>query len=394
MIVEVIAVGTELLIGQIVNSNVAYIGRRLAEEGFDAHLQVTVGDNLERVAEAIGAALGRADAVILTGGIGPTQDDLTREAICRATGREMSRDDEHADRIYQRIMARRGVVADSALRMADYPEGAEPLANTQGVALGVALHHEGRWIMAVPGVPREMVAMLDREVMPRLRVAAGKAAVLKSKVLHTWGYGESQVAEILDDLYAATNPSIAFLIADMEVRVRITAKADDEPGAAALIAPVEAVVRERLGDVVFAVDDETCLDVITRLLDERRLAVAEVATAGMVTHRLRAIPGFAGGMTTPSGNALELAHLARRQFGADVGLGVSAARLVEDSGQQASEVTIAVVTDDGTHQREMRFFGTGEQAWSYATSAALHVLRQHLGAANEQHTTTDGHRDP
>jgi nicotinamide-nucleotide amidase len=394
MIVEVIAVGTELLIGQIVNSNVAYIGRRLAEEGFDAHLQVTVGDNLERVAEAIGTALGRADAVILTGGIGPTQDDLTREAICRATGREMSRDDEHADRIYQRIMARRGVVADSALRMADYPEGAEPLANTQGVALGVALHHEGRWIMAVPGVPREMVAMLDREVMPRLRVAAGKAAVLKSKVLHTWGYGESQVAEILDDLYAATNPSIAFLISDMEVRVRITAKADDEPGAAALIAPVEAVVRERLGDVVFAVDDETCLDVITRLLDERRLAVAEVATAGMVTHRLRAIPGFAGGMTTPSGNALDLAHLARGQFGADVGLGVSAARLLEDSGQQASEVTIAVGTGDGTHQREMRFFGTGEQAWSYATSAALHVLRQHLGAANEQNTTTDGHRDP
>jgi nicotinamide-nucleotide amidase len=394
MIVEVIAVGTELLIGQIVNSNVAYIGRRLAEEGFDAHLQVTVGDNLERVAEAIGTALGRADAVILTGGIGPTQDDLTREAICRATGREMSRDDEHAERIYQRIMARRGVVADSALRMADYPEGAEPLANTQGVALGVALHHEGRWIMAVPGVPREMVAMLDREVMPRLRVAAGKAAVLKSKVLHTWGYGESQVAEILDDLYAATNPSIAFLISDMEVRVRITAKADDEPGAAELIAPVEALVRERLGDVVFAVDDETCVDVITRLLDERRLAVAEVATAGMVTHRLRVISGFAGGMTTPGGNALDLAHLARNQFGADVGLGVSAARLVEDSGQQASEVTIAVVTGDGTHQRDMRFFGTGEQAWSYATSAALHVLRQHLGAANQHNTTTDGHRDP
>jgi nicotinamide mononucleotide (NMN) deamidase PncC len=145
---------------------------------------------------------------------------------------------------------------------------------------------------------------------------------------------------------------------------------------------------------VFAVDDETCLDAITRLLDERRLAVAEVATAGMVTHRLSALPGFAGGMTTPNGNAIDLAHLARREFGADVGLGVSTARLVEDSGQQASEVTIAVVTDDGTHQREMRFFGTGEQAWSYATSAALHVLRQRLGAANERNTTTDRHRDP
>jgi nicotinamide-nucleotide amidase len=379
MIVEVIAVGTELLIGQIINSNVAYIGQRLADEGFDAHHQVTVGDNLDRLSSAITTALGRADAVVLTGGVGPTQDDLTREAICAATGRAMLRDEEHARKIHERIMARRGVVPDSVLRMADYPEGAEPLPNTQGVALGVALLHEGKWICAVPGVPREMTAMVDLEVMPRLRTAAGKAAIIRSRVLHTWGYGESQIAEILDDLYETTNPSIAFLISDMEVKVRITAKADDAESVEALVAPVEAEVRRRLSDVVFATDEETNLDVVARLLDGRSVGVVEVATDGLVTHRLTAVPGFSGGTTMAEGeDALELAKRARSDFSADVGLGVSSPRVKDDAGDTATELTIAVVTDDHDEIREMRFFGVGERARSYAVIAALHVLRQSI----------------
>ncbi len=379
MIVEIIAVGTELLIGQIINSNVAFIGQRLADEGFDSHYQVTVGDNLDRLSSAITTALGRADAVILTGGVGPTQDDLTREAICAATGRDMRRDEAHAQRIHDRIMARRGFVADSVLRMADYPAGAEPLPNTQGVALGVALLQDGKWICAVPGVPREMSAMVDMEVMPRLRAASGKAAVIRSRVLHTWGYGESQVAEILDDLYASTNPSIAFLISDMEVKVRITAKADDAGSVEALIAPVEAEVRNRLGEVVFATDDETNLDVIGRDLGRRQVGVFEVATAGMVTHRLSGVMGFAGGTTVPIGpDAVDLARRAVAVFGAEIGLGVSEPRIVEDSGEQATEVTFAVVTPDGETSRDMRFFGTGERARSYAVIAALHVLRESL----------------
>jgi nicotinamide-nucleotide amidase len=379
VIVEVIAVGTELLIGQIINSNVAYIGQRLADEGFDAHYQVTVGDNLDRLASAITTALGRADAVVLTGGVGPTQDDLTREAICAATGRRMLRDEEHAAKIHERILARRGVVPDSVLRMADYPDGADPLPNTQGVALGVALLQDGKWICAVPGVPREMTAMIDLEVMPRLRAAAGKAAVIRSRVLHTWGYGESQVAEILDDLYEATNPSIAFLISDMEVKVRITAKADDAEAVEALIAPVEADVRSRLGDVVFATDDETNLDVVQRLLDGRTVAIVEAATDGLVTHRLSAVAGFAGGMTvTDAEDAVEAAERARSTFGSDIGLGVSTPRVRDDAGDAATEMTFAVVTDTGQEIREMRFFGVGERARSYAVIAALHVLRQSI----------------
>ena len=381
MIVEVIAVGTELLMGQIVNTNGSAIGARLAEEGFDAHHQVTVGDNLDRLTEAITTALGRADAVILTGGIGPTQDDLTREAICAATGRTMARDEEYAEQIRQRILARRGTVAENVLRMAEYPEGADPLPNSQGVALGVALEQEGKWIFAVPGVPREMRAILEEEIMPRLRETAGRPTAIKSRVLHTWGRGESQIAEILDDLYQSTNPSIAFLIHDMEVRVRITAKTDDEAAAATLIDPVEAEVRNRLGDLVFATDSETVLDVIAARLagQQWRVGVFEVATAGQVGSRLATglTDGFAGSTTLGGdpASATELATRARSAFDADVGLGVAAAQVVDDSGRTASLITFAVSTPLDTRERLMRFFGTGEHARSYATGAALHLLR-------------------
>ncbi len=380
MIVEVIAVGTELLIGQIVNTNGATIGARLADEGFDAHHQVTVGDNLDRLTEAITAALGRADAVILTGGIGPTQDDLTREAICAATGRAMTRDEEYAEQIRQRILARRGSVAESVMRMAEYPDGADPLPNSQGVALGVALNHEGKWIFAVPGVPREMRAILEEEIMPRLRETAGRPTAIKSRVLHTWGRGESQIAEILDDLYQSTNPSIAFLIHDMEVRVRITAKADDEAAAAALIGPMEAEVRNRLGDLVFATDSETVLDVIGARLAERgwSVGVFEIATAGQVGSRLATglTDGFAGSTTlVDSASAAELAARARSAFRSDVGLGVAAAEVVDDSGRSASLIAFAVTTPLDSRERPMRFFGAGEHARSYATGAGLHLLR-------------------
>ena len=381
MIVELIAVGTELLIGQIVNTNASTIGALLADEGFDANHQVTVGDNLERLSEAIRLGLDRADAVILTGGIGPTQDDMTREAICLATGRDMARDEVHAESIRQRVLARRGTFSDTALRMADYPDGADPLPNSQGVALGVALEHDGKWIFAVPGVPREMRALMDEHVMPRLRAASGQPTVIRSRVLHTWGYGESKVAELLDDLYESTNPSIAFLITDMEVKVRITAKAADADAAAGLIGPVEAEVRRRLGSTIFAVDGESNLDVIDRLATETgySFAVGEAGTAGQVGARLAGAASsmFGGGLTIPFGTdtAMGTAERSRTTFGVSVGLGVSDAAVVDDAGQKATLMTFAVVTPDRSAEREMRFFGTGERARAYAQSAALHHLR-------------------
>ena len=374
MIVEVIAVGTELLIGQIVNTNASVIGACLAEDGFDAHYQVTVGDNLDRLTAAIESALARSDAVLLTGGIGPTQDDLTREAMAAVAGRSMTRDEEHARWIEDRIRAQRGAVGDTVLRMADLPEGAEGLPNSNGAALGVALQHEGKWMFAIPGVPVEMSAMLEQEVIPRLRRLAGDSTVLRSRVLRTWGMGESRIADQLDDLFASTNPSVAFLISDMEVKVRISAKAADERAAEALIAPIEAEVRERLGDAVFAVDAATVESIVLDRLTERgwALATVEEGTLGQVAARLAAADPadvFAGSIIVGSGPGANGPEADVTLLVGPIGPDLDPRRRI------TRRVEMKVTTPDGETGRVFDFGGDDERVRSFATIAGLHLIR-------------------
>lgn len=387
MIIEVIAVGTELLIGQIINSNVAFLGSRLADEGYDAHYQVTVGDNLDRMEFAIEQALGRADAVILTGGIGPTQDDVTREAICRVTGREMTRDLEHEETIRQRLLKLRGEVNENTLRMADYPVGAEPMINRKGVALGVALEQDGRWIFAMPGVPTEMKVMFDEQVMPRLRAASGEPAVLKSRVLRTWGYGESAVAEKLDHLYESTNPSIAFLIDASEVRIRITAKADDEATVDAMLDQVDAEIVQVLDDAVFGRDDNVIEVVLVEMLTERgwRFGTIEQLTTGAVGARFASVGPQVFGQSVgiqpsrlPEGWDVEEAALALLQaHPCDSELVVAVSGVAGDPANPNTSRTvgIAVRTPDGISSRELNILGDDERARRFANTGALHAAR-------------------
>ena len=294
MIVEVIAVGTELLLGQIVNTNASYIGSALAERGFDANYQQTVGDNHERLTASIELAIGRSDAVIITGGIGPTQDDLTREAVCAATGLEMAFSESYADHLREWWESRGRTMPDSNLRQAQHPEGAELLMNPKGTAPGLAIDYNETLVYCVPGVPAEMEYLLAEEVLPRLATAAGKASILSSRLLRTWGQSESAVAETLDDIYrSSSNPSLAFLASGGEIKVRITAKADDQASADALIAPMETEVRARLGESVFGVDDDTIERVLLRLLTDLdyTIASAESMTGGLVTAALTSLPG-------------------------------------------------------------------------------------------------------
>lgn len=249
MIAEVVSVGTELLIGEIVDTNAAAIAQRLAAAGLDAHFRVTVGDNLDRIAAVLATACARADVVVVTGGIGPTGDDVTKDALCVMAGRTLGRDEQHAAHVHDVVMARRGVVLDSVLRMADLPDGAEPLPNDVGLALGVALRHEGTWVFVLPGVPTEMVAMLDTSVVPRLAALTG-GEVLHSEVVRTAGLGESQVAERLDALFASSNPSIAFRISGDQVLVRVSGKAASLAEAEALVAGMRAEVEALLRDVL------------------------------------------------------------------------------------------------------------------------------------------------
>ncbi len=405
MIVEVIAVGTELLLGQIVNGNGAAIGRRLAEEGFDAHYQVVVGDNEDRLAAALETAMGRSDAVILTGGIGPTQDDLTREAICRATGRAKLFSEEYAEALRARWAATGRVMPESNLRQAEFPEGGEQLPNAKGTAPGIALEHEAVWVFALPGVPQEMMALLDDEVMPRLRRAAGGPAVVKSRLLRSWGMSESQVAELLDDLFqSSSNPSVAFLASGGEIKVRITAKADNEADAAALIEPVEAEVRHRLGVRIFGSDGETIEAVVLRLLDERgwHLATAESATGGLIAARITAVPGASGqfvgsvvsyatelkrrllevpedilvetGVVSEE-TAMAMAVGAARLLGAEVAVSVTGSAGPDEQEHSAGTMVIGVHTPEGTAARTFRLPGDRERVRTYAGTAALQLVR-------------------
>ncbi len=410
MIVEIIAVGTELLLGQITNRNASYLGGKLAESGFDAHFQVVVGDNLDRMVDAIQTALSRADAIILTGGIGPTQDDVTREAIAAATGRSLEFNHEFAAQLRKFWESRGRKMPESNLRQAEYPQGAEQIPNPKGTAPALALEHEGRWIFALPGVPAEMQFLVEREILPRLRDAAGVEHVVLSRLIRTWGRSESQVAEILDDIYhESTNPSVAFLASAAEIKVRITAKAETEEEAEALIRPHEKEIRRRLGSSVFGSDEETIERVVLELLTEKgwTLATAESATAGLVAARIASVPGasrvFRGGViayatdvkssvldvprevlaegVVSEATALFMAEGAAERLGADVAVSVTGSAGPDPQERPVGTMVIGVTTPAGSGARVMRMPGDRERIRTYTATAALHLLR--LGLVGE-----------
>ncbi|MDH3425853.1 MAG: CinA family nicotinamide mononucleotide deamidase-related protein, partial [Acidimicrobiia bacterium] len=294
MQVEVIAIGTELLLGQIVNTNAAEIGARLADAGLDHFHQVVVGDNLDRMADAITTALARADAVIITGGLGPTQDDMTRQAICAVTGRSMEFDQDHADHLAAWFARRGRELPESNLRQAEYPSGAELIPNAKGTAPGLRLEIQGTWLFALPGVPAELHPMLDDTVMPMLAELSGGNRIVVSRLLRTWGESESAISDAVADIYESlVNPTMAFLASGGEIKLRLTAAAETKSDAMSLIEPVEKQLRDRLGDLVFAVDSDTVETMVLDACGSRgwSLATAESATGGRIAARLTGVAG-------------------------------------------------------------------------------------------------------
>ena len=398
---EVVAVGTELLLGQIVNGNAAHIGGALAEHGLDAHYQQVVGDNLERVAGSIRTAVARADAVIVTGGIGPTRDDLTREALCAATGRDMVFDEGYADHLRSWWAARGRVMPESNLRQAEHPEGSELLPNPKGTAPGLFLVHDDTLIFCVPGVPQEMEHLLSAEVIPRILARSGGASVVVSRMLRTWGESESAVGEALDDLYeGSTNPSVAFLASAGEIKVRITAKASTRAAAEELIEPVASEVIARLAPWYFGTDDDTVHQVILRALEERgwSLGTAESMTGGLVAASLTSVAGssrhFKGGLVAYDSElkrkllgvtdidhvvdmetALEMAQGGRTLLDADVVVAVTGSAGPEPMERPAGTVIVAVATPEDVRARELRMPGDRERVRTYGTTSALHLTR-------------------
>jgi nicotinamide-nucleotide amidase len=294
---EVVAIGTELLLGIIVDSNSAWIGEQLALAGIDSYFQVKVGDNFGRIEGCIRQALERSDAVICCGGLGPTQDDITRDVIAKVMGVEMRRDQAIADKIKRMFEIRGRVMSANNLRQADIPVGAEPIAQMPGTAPGLLCPIGGnKVIYAVPGVPREMKEMFTGTILPDLRRRAGQSAVIRSRVLRSWGLSESGIDEMLTERMAELdkrgNPTIAFQASGIEgIKVRLVAKCDDEATAKRLLDEEELLIRGILGDAIFGIDEESMELVVLNLLRKRGLTVAamETLTGGLLASRMSAL---------------------------------------------------------------------------------------------------------
>jgi nicotinamide-nucleotide amidase len=405
---EVVAIGTELLLGQIVDTNSAWIGGELAQAGIDSYFQTKVGDNLARIVGCIHQALERSDAVILCGGLGPTQDDITREAIAAVMGVPLVRSAELVERITALFASRRRVMAANNLHQADVPEGASVIPEMPGTAPGLICPVGAKVIYAVPGVPHEMQTMLRGTVLPDLQRRAGVSAVIRSRVLRTWGHTESGLAELLTprmlELDVLGNPTLAFQASGIEgIKVRITAKAADDASAEAILAAEEALLRPLLGETVFGIDAQTMESVVVDLLQERglTLALAESLSGGLASTRVSAVPGagdvLRGALVAyasdvkfalldvPEGPvvcataACAMAAGVRKLLGADVGLATTGvAGPDEQDGQPVGTVFLGLALADNVEAREVHLPGDPDRVRQYAVISVLDLLRRHL----------------
>jgi nicotinamide-nucleotide amidase len=288
---EILSVGTELLLGQITDTNAAYIARELAALGIDLYFKQTVGDNPPRIQEAVRLALSRADAILITGGLGPTEDDLTVEAVARTLGEDLVEDPAVTDHVRRFFAVRGRTPTANVFKQALVPRTARVIPNTRGTAPGIHLERDGRMIFIMPGVPYEMEGMMQGYVVPTLRARTG-GEVIRSVVLRVTGEGESAVEMRIKDLLANTTPTIAPYAKLGEVHLRLTAKGSGETVARQLVEG-ERLVRERLGELIYGTDEESLEAVVGQLLSSRRetVAVAESCTGGLLAQRITTVPG-------------------------------------------------------------------------------------------------------
>lgn len=405
---EVIGVGTELLLGQIANTNAQWISERLAEIGVDVVRHQVVGDNADRIVDAFTLAASRADVVIATGGLGPTQDDITRPALAAAAGLELVRHPEIEDTLRERFAQMGREMPESNLLQADVPEGGRSITPRRGSAPGLVVQIGSAQVYALPGVPAEMREMMEGTVLPDLVAIAGPSGIA-SRILRCVGMAESRIAELLDDLFTgSTNPTVAYLAGGGEVKIRLTAKAASLGAAQELIGPLAEEVVARLGDVVFTTGDEELEQVVARGLKARGLTIAcaESLTGGGLAARLSAAPGSSGffrgsavcytaeakvevlgvSRATIDGPgvvseacAREMAMGARRIFSADIAIATTGVAGPEPhGGEPPGRVWIALDAGDRTHARGMRLPGDREQVQRWTEEAALDLVRRFL----------------
>ena len=415
MRVEIVAVGTELLLGQIPDTNSQWLGERLAAHGIASHFHQHVGDNHERIVAAFRVALSRSDAVIVCGGLGPTQDDITRAALAEVMGVDLVRHDELVDVIRGFFVARGRTMSDNNLLQADVPVGASVIEQRRGTAPGLICPVGDQVMYAVPGVPYEMSDMFERAILPDLlerQRRLGQTSVIVSRVIRTWGASESglaeAVAERFDALVDSDRVTIAFLASGIEgIKVRITARGNDREHALALLDEEEQLVRALIasafGDIIFGVDDETMeFAVASRLLARGlKLGLAESLTGGLIASRLVNVPGasawFRGGLVSYASEvkfdllgvtpgpvvnahaAEEMAEGARKLLACDVALSVTGvAGPDEQDGQGPGTVFVGLAIGDDVSHVALRVPGDRDRVRAFSAIGALDALRRAL----------------
>ncbi len=430
MRIEIVAVGTELLLGQITDTNSVWMGEHLAAMGVGSHFHQVVGDNHERMLLAFRTALARSDGVIVCGGLGPTQDDITREAIAEVMNVPLQRDELVVDTIRAMFAGRGREMPESNLRQADVPQGAQVIPQRVGTAPGLICPVGHKVVYAVPGVPYEMADMFERGIAPdllrRLTERGEASGVIASRVIRTWGMSESGLAEVLGahlaelDAPATSdeangdgtgNVTVAFLASGIEgIKVRATVRAPDETAAARRLDAEEATIRTILeraaGDVVFGVDDEAIEHAVAAILTTTgaTLGLAESLTGGLAASRLVNVPGASGwfrgsvvsyasevkfevlgvphGPVVSEPAARAMADGARRVLGADIGLSITG---VAGPDRQDGEPPGTVFVGLARPGRDTEAFGFNvpgdrDRVRQYATIAALDLLRRTLRA--------------
>ncbi len=382
---EILMIGTELLIGQIQDTNASFLGQSLAENGLNLYQKTTVGDNLGRIVDAIEGALARADVVLCSGGLGPTEDDITREAVAKALGQPLEFDAELFDALCARF-ANAGVkITDNNRKQAMRPQGGRFIPNPYGTAPGILAEDDRGVVICMPGVPHELKHMMTDEVVPYLRDRAGIREILHYRVLKVCGMGESRVDSAMGDLVRdGENPTVGLLASPDAVRIRIAARAANIEEAEKLIAPIEAAVRERLPGAVMGRDEDTLESVVDTLMAERgwKLALWETTTGGALAQRLSTAGAecFVGAQVQPPQTlnaeesqepAVDKARALLLEYPVQCALAML-------PGPKDGQTVVSFVTPGGEYAWEVGFYGdTRRNAWR-VSNICLEKMRRHL----------------
>ncbi|MFQ3633706.1 CinA family nicotinamide mononucleotide deamidase-related protein [Roseiflexus sp.] len=389
---EILAIGSELLLGETIDTNSAYLAQQLAATGINLFRKSVVGDNEERIAAAISEALDRADLIICTGGLGPTADDVTREAVARALQRPLVFHQHLLEQIEARFRAFGRPMPQSNRRQAYTPEGARIVENPRGTAPAFIVEDERGTVVVLPGVPSEMRYLWEHAILPYLRDERGETSVILVRTLHAVGLGESVIGEMLSDLMTQTNPTLGISAKRAQYELRIGAKANNRAEAEAMIAAVEATIRERLGANLLG--DERLDQIVARLLRERGKTIAlhegvvsaplyrvlslqkdaRAALRGVIIHPadIPADDDAAQSLARTGATAV------RHQWRADIGLALQPSSVIAPDG--FATICVAIAHDGGVHEWRRRFDMQSEDVWDFAGTMALDALRLHLAA--------------